>query len=162
MTVYVPPTRESIYAALFAKLDSATIGGNRAFVTTGRTIVSQDQINAIEKPAMFMLQTDEEWKQNNSGLPYVGDMMVEVYIFVSQPDDLVAPVPQLNQLVDAAVATLKPAFSNAGQLQTLGGLVQNVVLRGKCEFRGGLKGVINAFAVFPVTLIAANLQLGLG
>jgi hypothetical protein len=158
---YVPPSRETIYAALFAKLAAATLNGNPAFVTMGRALQSQEQINTIEKPAMFMLQVDEEWKQNNSGLPYVADAQLEVYIFVSQPDDLVAPVPLLNNLVDAALAAIAPG-PPPGSKQTLGGLVENVVLRGKAEYRLGLKGVINAFAVFPIVIIAPNLQQGLG
>jgi hypothetical protein len=158
--VFVPPSRESVYAALFALLQTATIAGEPAFVTTGRALRSQEQINGIEKPAMFMLQTDEEWKQNASGLPYVSDAMVEVYIFVQQPDDLVAPAPQLNNLIDAALATLKPPFP--GAKQTLGGLVEAIVLRGKAEYRLGLAGVINAFAVFPVVMIMPKWQQGLG
>jgi hypothetical protein len=169
MTVYVPPAREAIYAALFAKFQQTSMTwtnspytptGPKAFVTTGRALRSQEQINAIEKPAMFMLQADEDWKQNNSGLPYVSEALVEVYIFVAQPDDLIAPVPQINNLIDATLATIAPNFP--GQKQTLGGLVDNVVLRGKAEYRLGLQGVINAFAVFPVTIIMPNIQQGLG
>lgn len=156
MSDATPPSRESIYATLFAQLNLATINGNPAFVTTGRQAQSEEQLNAVEKPAMFMLQLSEDWKQNNSGIPYVAEAMVEVYVLVSQPDDLVAPVPQLNDLIDATLRTLAPAYP--GAKQTLGGLVDNVVLRGKAEYRMGLKGVINAFAVFPVVLIMPNLE----
>jgi hypothetical protein len=160
MSVYVPPTRESIYSALFAQLSTAVIGSNPAFLTTGRNPSSQEQINSVEKPAMFMVQIDEDLKQNISGLPYVAEMMVEVYIFVSQPDDLVLNVPQLNNLVDATILTLKPPFP--GQSFTLNGLVKAVVLRGKVEYFLGLRGIINAFAVFRVVMVAPNLQAGLG
>jgi hypothetical protein len=156
---FVPPTRESVYAALFALLQQSKINGQPAFVTTGRAVQSPEQINGIEKPAMFMLQTDEEWKQNNSGLPFVADAQVEVYIFVQQPDDLVAPAPQLNNLVDASLAAIAPSLPT--YKQTLGGLVENVVLRGKCEYRMGFKGTLNAFAVYTLTMIMPKWQQGI-
>lgn len=159
--VYIPPSRESIYAALFAKLSSAMLGGVPAFLTMGRELQSQEQLNTCEKPAMFMVQIDEEWKQNISGLPYVANCKLEVYIFGAQPDTSQSAAPQLNNLVDAALAAMAPG-PPPGSKQTLGGLVENVVLRGKCEYYFGLKGFVNAFALFPIEIVAPNLQQGLG
>jgi hypothetical protein len=156
MSVYIPPSRETVYSTLFAMLQTARLNGFPAWATSGRGPKSQEQINGAEKPAMFMLQAYEEWTQNNSGLPYVAHAVVEVYVFVQQPDSQVVPVPQLNNLIDAALATLAPPLP--GGKQTLGGLVDNVVLRGKAEYFLGLAGIINAFAVFPITLIQPGWQ----
>lgn len=162
---YIPPSRESIYAALFALVNSATINSLPAFITAGRTIESLDQINAVEKPALFQLQGAENWKQNISGLPYVSDAVVELYVFASQPDKRVDVAPQLNNLVDAVIASLfsfpnVPRAASLGRKQTLGGLVEAVKLQGKAEYYIGLSGMINAFAVIPITLVMPNLQQG--
>jgi hypothetical protein len=159
-TVFIPPTREAVYSALFAKLQGAQIGGLPAFKTTGRIALSEQQLNGAEKPTLLQIQVDEEWVQNNSGLPYKADAVLQIYIFVQQPDDMVTAATQLNNLVDAALATLAPPFP--GQKQTLGGLVEGVVLRGKCEYFVGMQGAINAFATFPVVIIMPKWQLGLG
>lgn len=162
---YTPPSRESIYLALFQLVSTATYQGSPAFITASRTIKSLDQVNAAEKPALFQLQGIENWKQNPSGLPYVADAIVELYVFASQPDTSVDIAPQLNNLVDAVIATLF-SFPNVaraaslGRVQTLGGLVQSVTLRGKAEYYIGLSGQINAFAVLPITICMANLQQG--
>lgn len=157
MSDYTPPSRETIYSALFALLETATIGGNPAFVTTYRSVKSWDQIALWDKPAMLQLQGEESWKQNASGLPYVSDALVEVYLFAAQADDNVLIAPQLNALVDATIASLKP--STPFGKQTLNGLVENVLLRGKAEYFLGLTGVIGGFAVIPIVLIMPNLQL---
>lgn len=154
---FIPPSRESVYSTLFAMLSVARLNGQPAWRTCGRTLRSTEQLNGAEKPAMFMLQRDEEWTQNNSGLPYVAHAVVEVYISVQQPDVQTDVVPQLNDLIDAAVATLAPPRPLGKQ--TLGGLVDNVLMRGKAEYYLGLSGAINAFAVFPITILQPNFEI---
>lgn len=154
---YTPPSRDSIYQALFALASGATISGKPAFKATSRGIRSWSQVATEEKPALYQFQVEESLRRNTgSGMPYVDRMLVELYIVVGQQDDSQPSSPLLNPLVDAVIAALQP--STTAELQTLGGLVYDVRLSGKIEYREGMLGTTNAFAVIPVEILTGGLQ----
>jgi hypothetical protein len=154
---YTPPSRESIYAALFALVSAAQIGAGPAFKTMGRRIPSDSQIASQEKPALYQVQADEIIKRGlGSGMPYVDRMHVVLYLMVAQPDNDQPVSPLLNAVVDAVVASLQPATTS--ELQTLGGLVYDVRIGEKIEYFDSLAGVVNAIAVIPIEILTGGLQ----
>lgn len=155
---YTPPPRKAIYQALFTLVSGATLqgaGGSPAFKTTSRKLTSWSQVASEEKPALYQIQIDEDPRTSEGGIPYANRMRVELYLFVNQPDDTVPTSDQLSDLVDAVFGALQPQVTD--ELQTLGGLVQNVKVSGKVEYREGLLGP-NAFAVIPIEIFTGGLQ----
>lgn len=160
MTVYVPPSRESIYQALFTLAASTQINSTPAFKTTSRKW-SPTRFGDEEKPALYQIQIDEDFKEAmGSMLPYIDKMLVEFYLVVAEQDIEIPTTTLLNPLVDALLATLWPAQLTVKSVQqTLGGLVSDVRIAGKVDYREGLLGP-NAFAVIPVKILTAALQPG--
>jgi hypothetical protein len=157
---YVPASRESIYQAIFALAATTQLGSAPAFKTTSRKW-SPTRFAGEEKPALYQVQIDEDFKEAlGSRLPYVDKMLVEFYIVVNEPDTEIATTTLLNPLVDALIATLWPsAITVVSVAQTLGGLVQDVRIAGKVDYREGLLGP-GAFAVIPVRILTGGLQPG--
>ena len=147
---YAPPSRESIYAALFALVSAPTV-----FQTKSRRLQSWSQVAAEEKPALYQIQVGEDPRGDETGKPWKWRLEVELYIFVAPTDDTAAVSPLLNPLVDAVVAALQPAVT--AEVQTLGDLVYNTRLSGRIEYREGLLGP-NAFAVIPIEIFTGDLQ----
>jgi hypothetical protein len=160
MSVYTPPSRESIYQAIFAIAAATQINSAPAFKTTSRKW-SPTRFAGEEKPALYQIQIDEEFKEAmGSKLPYVDKMLVEFYIVVNEPDTEIATTTLLNPLIDAVIASLwPPVITVSSNPQTLGGLVQDVRIAGKVDYREGLLGP-NAFAVIPVRILTGGLQPG--
>jgi hypothetical protein len=128
-------TRESIYAALFAR-GSASAG----FALNGRRLKHIDDLQPIQFPAFFQVQVAEEWSQKATNLPPKGALHAEWWVYVYNNDGSSSHAQQLNPLIDALCGSLglPPAFnpSSTGE-QTLGGLVTSVCLDGKIDYAEG-------------------------
>ncbi|MGH3430899.1 MAG: hypothetical protein ACRDQZ_25575 [Mycobacteriales bacterium] len=153
---YTPPSRESIYAALFE-----LVRGTEGLKTVSRKLTSLAQVASEEKPALYQLQVEEDVKHDlGSGMPYLNKARVEIYVFVSQEDSALPNSPPLNALVDAVVAILWPTEASppSDERQTLGGLVEDVRIDGKIEYREGGPIGPHAMAVIPIEMLIAGLQ----
>lgn len=147
---YTPPTREAIYQAFFA-----LVSGAAGFKTASRRLRSWAQVSSEEKPSLYQIQVNEDFKTNESGMPYVDKLNLELYIFVSQNDDTDIVSSLFNPLVDAVIAAIQQKATD--ERQTLGGLVYNVKVSGPVEYREGLLGP-DAFAVIPIQIFTGGLQ----
>jgi hypothetical protein len=126
-----------------------------AFKTTSRRLKSWAQVASEEKPALYQIQVSEDFKGNESGMPYVDKLNLELYIFAFQNDDTDLISPLLNTLVDSVVYAIQQRAVD--ERQTLSGLVYNTKISGPVEYREGFLGQ-DAFAVIPIQIFTGGLQ----
>ena len=137
-------SRETMYAALFALVSSAA-----PFVTVGRRFRLITEMQPSELPALFQTQVGEDMQQIR-GIPPKCRLNVDLTIYAFNPDPAASASPQLNALIDAVEAALKPNIVTG--VQSLGGLVSHCFISGKTEiFEGGLGN--RAAAVIPVEIL---------
>jgi hypothetical protein len=141
--------RETIYAALFAKVTQAA-----NFVTTSRMLVHWADVPPEGHPALFLRQVSETYSRQR-GLPPRVQLSVEVYMYVHTMQQQLAPnvTPStlLNPLLDSVEATLAPD-DGSNQVQTLGGLVSHCWIEGQIEIFEGVLGD-QAVAIIPVSIL---------
>jgi hypothetical protein len=137
--------RETIYAALFAKL--AAVPG---FTTYSRRLRHWTDVPSGEQPALFMAQR-EETVQTVPGLNSVSLMNVDVYLYANTSDKSISPASILNPLIDAAL--LAVSFDAVTNKQTLGGLVEWTVVEGKLATDEGVLGD-QAVCIIPIVMKA--------
>lgn len=127
------PSRETIYAALFAKLS-----GLAGFTTKSRKLKHWADTAPSEQPALFVIQRTES-VQTVPGLNPVLELRVDIYLYAhTRGDPSKAPSEILNPLLDAVAAALAPdVITNK---QTLGGLVQHAWIEGSIETDEGVLG----------------------
>jgi hypothetical protein len=122
--------RETIFAALFAQLSTAS-----GFVTTSRAPKLIDQVSPAERPALFQHQlhqsADRKLRQPTKWI-----LRAEVILYVHEQNLTSTPsftdlVQLLNQQIDAVESAIAP--SPATMQQTLGGLVEDVRVQGELE-----------------------------
>lgn len=141
------PSRESIFSALFAQLQ--TIPGLQ---TVSRRLQNVQDMAPESMPAAFQIQGAQEMKFKGD-VPAVGDWSASWILYASATDTTQAPSTQLNALVDAALAVLVP--KPYADRQTLGGLVEYAAVDGKIDIFEGVLGD-RAVAVIPIRLIVAG------
>lgn len=142
-------SREAVATALF-KLLSSSSGYN----TTGRRFITDDQLSACQKPALFMYEHKETHVKSKQITPAVRTLDVDVYIFIAAGlDPNATPISQLNNLIDAIDPTTGGVLSPfPGSQQTLGGLVTNVYIDGEIlKTPGDINGL--GVAVIPVKVV---------
>ncbi len=145
--------RETIYAALFAQLQSAL---GATFKTMSRRWQSPDLISPADRPAFYQVETGEvaATSQKIAGLPLHWDAKVDLVIYsAGDTSPLTVPATELNNLIDAVEAALPNAAK--GLAQTLGGKVYTARIDGKIEIVENVAGAM-AMAVVPVTLIQGS------
>jgi hypothetical protein len=127
-------TRETIYAAIFAK-GVASAG----FKASARRLRHIEDLQPAEFPAFYQVQVTEEWTQKPGNLPPKGAMHVEWWVYVYNNDGSSSHSAQLNPLIDALCASvgLPPVFNPGTGDQTLNGLVTSVCLDGKIDYAEG-------------------------
>jgi hypothetical protein len=136
-------TRETIYAALWAKISSLS-----GFNTRSRRLKHWVDCEDAELPALFMAQAGEMATQKR-GLPAKWSFIVNLHIYVSSgADPNSSPAPVLNALLDALEAALAP--DKLG-FCTLGGLVVNAWISGKIMTLEGILGG-REIALVPVEI----------
>lgn len=141
-------TREPIYAALFAKLQTAS-----GFATTSRRLRHWTDTPGGDQPALFMAQKRETAfpREPVPGLPTKYLLEVDVYVYVKARSNA-APGPLLNALIDAVEAAIA-GTPGAGGKQTLGGLCEHAWVEGTIETDEGTLGD-QAVAVIPILILA--------
>ncbi len=138
-------TRETIYAALFAKLSAAD-----GFVTVSRKVRHWDDVPQSEQPALFQSQKKEVPTNSTAGLDPVWNFTLDVFLYVhTQGDKTIVPSTILNGLVDAVLVSIAP--EPVSNKQTLGGLVQHVWIDGAIVTDEGVLGD-QAVAIIPITI----------
>lgn len=136
-------TREPIYAALFAKLQ--TIPG---IVTSSRRLLHWSDCPDDMQPAIYMTQAGETVETQIKGAPYKWTMAVKIWVYVRVTDGA-APGPVINPILDAIEAVLTP---QAGIKQTLGGLCDEVIINGQIDTYEGTLGS-QEVALVPITIL---------
>jgi len=142
-------TRESAFAALFAKLQTATWGSGQTWAYSSRRVALFNQ--TPNQPALYLVAHDELIKQRTGG-DYVQTWKATALIY-HQAGAVETAIPnQLdNAILDAIFALFAPdnGFTNKF---TLGGLVHHCFIEGQIRKIGGdLDG--QAMIVVPITML---------
>jgi len=116
--------RENIYLALFTLVRNAAL-----FKTASRRLKIWSDVNASDKPAVFLAQRGEIYGQGSEATPQKVILKADIYIYTNiGKDPNIIPATQLNGLVDAVDTAL--AGSPVTGQQTLGGLVSHCWIEG--------------------------------
>lgn len=148
--------RETVYAALFAQLQTALLTPTGPFKTVSRRWQPPDQIAPADRPALFQVQTGEvaATSQKIAGLPITWNQKADLVIYTTGNSDPTSiPSQELNSLLDAVEAALPNATK--GTAQTIGGKVYTVRIDGKVEVVENVSGVM-ALAVIPILIIQGS------
>ena len=138
----IRPSRETVYAALFAKLQSVA-----GLTTVSRRLQNVQDVQPENFPAAFQLQGEQQNKYTGN-TPTIYTWKCDWLLYAYSADPTVAPSTALNVLIDAAVAVLAPVFGK----QTLGGLVEYCAIDGSIQvFEGVLDN--RAVAVIPIAIL---------
>lgn len=145
--------RETIYAALFAQLQSAL---GTTFKAYSRRWQDPSQGSPADRPALFQVETGEvaATSQKIAGLPLKWEAKVDLVIYTagdSSPNSI--PSTELNGLLDAIEAAMPNV--TRGISQTLGGKVYTARIDGKIEIVENVNGMM-ALAVVPVLLVQGS------
>lgn len=139
------PTRETIYAALAAKL--AGLAGVKTF---SRKLRHWTDVAQSDCPAVFMVEEGESVSQP-PGQPKRYDLHVTLYVYVKPgAGKNVVPAAFLNPILDAIDAAL--VGSPVDNRLTLGGGVYQVRLDGDIEKDGGVLGDTSV-AIVPIAIL---------
>ena len=149
-------SRESIYSALFAQIQSALLTPAGPFLTVSRRWVDPSQIAPADRPAIYQVETGEVASTSGkiAGLPLAFNLKVDLVLYTSGSTDAsVIPSQELNSLLDAVESSLPNVAK--GFSQSLGGKVYNARIDGKIEIVENVAGVM-AMAVVPVLLVQGS------
>jgi hypothetical protein len=145
-------SRESIFDSLFDRVKASA-----NFRTAARGFRHWDDVPAGERPALFLVEGDEEWPDRDWHKPAVLAFEAAVLIYAATgatpPDPQLATI--LNNLVDSVQASLAPP-TPFRQPQTLG--IDGVVMariQGKIIKNPGYADG-NAVAVIPIKITVAE------
>lgn len=138
-------SRESIHAALFAVLQGAY-----AWQTVSRRLQNIQDVASEAFPAAFQMQGNQSLEYRGD-VPTVGTWEASWLLYSISQDPAIAPSTQLNAMVDAALAALKPADGPVVK-NTLGGLVEFVAVKGNVEIFEGVLGD-RALAIIPIKIL---------
>lgn len=156
-------TRESImvaFEALFTPyLYNPNTNPSGAFKTISRVLKTPDEIAPeTQTPAVFIMQMPESYQpRNGRGLPAKMMMNVILWVYTNPKAD---PIPSkvLNDTLDAIDTALRPPLSGGQQnVQTLGGLVDNVWVEGEVPRESGDLDTYGLAAV-PVKILVPQTQ----
>lgn len=138
-------SRESVHAGLFAILQGAY-----AWRVCSRRLQNVQDMQPEQLPAAFQLQGQQKLTYQGD-VPTTGEWQAQWLLYAYSADTTVPPSTQLNAMVDAVLAALKP---NPGPLQrnTLGGLVEYAAAEGEIEIFEGVLGD-RAIAVIPIRIL---------
>ena len=139
--------RESIYAALFARVATAA-----PFVTVDRRLRHWSDVAPVEQPALFMRQISETAAGAERGTPTVWTLAVELCVYAHAGDPYFAPAAVLNPLVDALEAALAPVAATGIQHLGLPNMIRHACITGKIQIT---EGVLRdqAVATIPVEIL---------
>jgi hypothetical protein len=139
-------TRETVYAALFSKLQNIT-----GIITASRRLRHWSDMSPAQQPALFLTQVSETAMQTK-GLPPKWTLRVNVALYVNVGnDETLVPSSLINPLIDKVEAALAPL---PGGFQTLGGLVSHCWIADTIETDEGLLGP-QAVAIIPINILTS-------
>ena len=149
--------RETIYAALFAKLQGSLFAPAGPFKTVSRRWQDPSQISPADRPAIYQVERSElsVTTQKIAGAPLKWTIGLDLVIYTagdSEPNSV--PSTELNNLLDAVEAAV-PNLTR-GLAQTLGAAkVYDCRVQGKIEIVENVQGTM-ALAVVPVEIIIGS------
>jgi hypothetical protein len=138
--------REAIYQALFNLVRNAA-----TFKTASRRVKLWMDVNASDRPAVFVAQRGESYVRNSEAVPQKVTLKAEIILYTDAgKDPKTTPATELNNLIDAIDAALAP--NPVTGVQTLGGLVSHCWIEGDVMTDpGDLDG--DGMAVIPVRIL---------
>jgi hypothetical protein len=146
-------TREEVFLALFAKLNTATLadGVTPAFVFSSRKLVLWADCPMEKRPAMYLTERETNYRSGPTGLSIrTLTALVFIYTNAKQADDSNSGSKILNPLVDAVQEVMKPNTYD-GRLD-LGGLVHTAYIDGDLFFDpGDIDG--DGMAIIPIKIL---------
>ena len=143
-------SREAVMNALWTL--AGTVTGVSA-ANPSRRDRSHEDLTPAQCPAIFILESSDEYERPSVSLPPKRHLIVSLAIYnVVPPSNLnVFPATAINNALDALDAALKPQDSSG--LFNLGGLVDSVVIEGEVKrFGGDRTGAAAAIVPLRVTL----------
>lgn len=141
------PTREAVYAALFAQLQTIT-----GLKVCSRRLQNCQDMQPEDLPAAFQLQGDQGM-QFKGNTPTLNTWKADWLLYAHTADVYIAPSTVLNGMVEQATAALAP--SPAIGRQTLGGLVEYCAIDGNIQIFEGVLGD-RAIAILPISIVLAG------
>jgi len=155
----VNPTRETIYAALFARVATLKVGGVPLFKTVERRVRHWTEVDASAQPYLGATQ-DTETKTQVKRMPsrWVFRVCLYIYVHTGAADDTsVVPSTLLNPVLDAVEEALRPTEVDDNQdlVNTLGGLVADCKIIGTIETSEGMLGN-QEYALVPVEIVVPS------
>jgi hypothetical protein len=124
--------RETIYAALFARVSAAA-----DFATATRRVKEYADVDQATQPAILQMELGEKWAEPGVP-PQTVILRAKLFLYCESNDPTTPVATTINNLVDAVVAALAPP--DIEERQTLGGLVYNVGIVGDVTIAEGLSG----------------------
>ena len=142
--------RESIYAALFAKVKGAA-----NFTLAERKLFPMANISIDQMPAVLQLEF-EETVEKKKGHPAKYTMNPKLWLYATVANSGGYASVALNGLLDAITNALAPG---ADEIQDLGlpDLVNDCRIEGKIEIYEGDLGM-TCEAIVPITIIATSIN----
>lgn len=145
--------RETIMAALFARLQTAVLGANPAFKGAQRKWTAINQVNQAQRPFLIMLEDDERLLRPRAGMPpgrLIMAAQVQIYFWTS---GLEAPATPLNNMLDAVQKVMDPSpGANGIRQQTLGGLTYDAWIEGRIVKVPGYQDG-NGLLLLPISIL---------
>lgn len=140
-------TREQIMTALLAVLSST---GD--FVTISRRNRSPDSIGPAQSPALFLLDSSEEYERKSPSVWPIRRMKVKAIFYNDVGNDQnVIPSTAINNILDALDLAFQSDSASTGRF-TLGKLVQSCMIDGEVEKAPGeITG--KSIAVVPIEIV---------
>lgn len=146
------PSRNAVSDALLALVSTV-----RKFPTVGDKFIEWDQLTAAQKPSLFLWQRGDtaSWK-NEVGMYLVMNHDAIISIDATQ-EPTTSPIRQLNNLLDALDAVMKPTTGADQQMgrQTLGGLAYNCRIEGEIIKASG-DVTSTSFVIVPFKTLVAQ------
>jgi hypothetical protein len=116
-------SREAIYAALFAQLQTINanlVPGAPAIQTFARRFIPTSRVDL--QPALLMVEAEEEYEHHAIAIPPKVALKANVLVYTRDgADPNAVSASNLNRILDSLEAALNPVFPGE---QTLGGLVR--------------------------------------
>jgi hypothetical protein len=141
------PGRENVaaaLAALFATLNSDgtwTVSAASliavGFKTFNRRVQLWTKVDANDKPALFLVNYDEDHDRKSIIGPDKNTMHFELVIYDDVSDPSVIPSQRMNNLLDAIDTVLLQATNQLVGRATLGGIVHHVWVEGSAKVAPG-------------------------
>jgi hypothetical protein len=140
--------RETIFAALFAKVSAAS-----GFVTTSRKFRAAVDVTPEEMPAMFQIQGNQDTGRKYR-LPTKYILRAELWIYAhsTSGDADTPPSTILNSLTDAVEATLAPSPGKDEQTLDISG-VERCAIDGTIDVVEGVLSNVS-ITVIPIVIIS--------